>query len=67
MRGVVIGKFYPPHLGHNYLIDTAVRNCDAVDVLVVDSPDYHLDAEKRREWLQARHPTATVRIIPDIG
>ena len=67
MRGVVIGKFYPPHLGHNYLIDTAVRNCDAVDVLVVDSPDYHLDAEKRREWLQAHHPTATVRIIPDIG
>lgn len=67
MRGVVIGKFYPPHLGHNYLIDTAVRNSDQVDVLVVDSPDYHLSAEKRRDWLQAHHPTATVRIIPDIG
>lgn len=66
-RGVVIGKFYPPHLGHNYLIDTAVKNCDDVDVLVVDSPDYHLPAPKRREWLQAHHPTATVRIIPDIG
>lgn len=67
MRGVVIGKFYPPHLGHNYLIDTATRNCDDVDVLVVDSPDYHLDAEKRRDWLQRHHPTASVRIIPDIG
>jgi NadR type nicotinamide-nucleotide adenylyltransferase len=68
MRGVVIGKFYPPHLGHNYLIDTALAGCDdGVDVLVVDSPAYHLAAEKRREWLQAHHPTATVRIIPDIN
>ncbi|MGB4768420.1 MAG: AAA family ATPase [Candidatus Saccharimonas sp.] len=66
MRGVVIGKFYPPHLGHNYLIDTALAGCDGVDVLVVDSPDYHMPAESRREWLQARHPKATVRIIPDL-
>lgn len=67
MRGVVIGKFYPPHLGHNYLVDTALAGCDEVDVLVVDSPDYHLPAEKRRQWLQEQHPKATVRIIPDIG
>ena len=38
MRGVVIGKFYPPHKGHNYLIDTALKNSDEVDVLVVDNP-----------------------------
>lgn len=25
MRGIVIGKFYPPHKGHNYLIDTALK------------------------------------------
>lgn len=67
MRGLVIGKFYPPHLGHNYLIDAALKASDEVDVLVVDSPAYHLPAEKRREWLQARHPTANVRIIPDIN
>jgi NadR type nicotinamide-nucleotide adenylyltransferase len=66
MRGIVIGKFYPPHLGHNYLIDTALTNCDEVDVLVVDNPGYHIPAEKRREWLQVRHPKAHVRIIPDI-
>lgn len=68
MRGVVIGKFYPPHLGHNYLIDTALAGCDdGVDVLVVDSPAYHLSAEKRRQWLQEHHPMATVRIIADIN
>lgn len=67
MRGIVIGKFYPPHLGHHYLIDTAFRQSDEVDVLVVDSPDYHIPAEKRAEWLRAQHPTAHVSIIPDIG
>lgn len=67
MRGIVIGKFYPPHLGHHYLIDTALRQSDEVDVLVADSPDYHIPAEKRAEWLRAQHPTAHVSIIPDIG
>ncbi len=66
MRGIVIGKFYPPHLGHNYLIDTALKNCDHIDVLVVDNPAYHIPADTRRTWIQAHHPKATVRIIPDI-
>lgn len=67
MHGIVIGKFYPPHLGHNYLIDTALKNCHDVDVLVVDNPEYHIPAEKRRDWLQRHHPTANVQIIPDIS
>lgn len=67
MRGVVVGKFYPPHLGHNYLIDTALKNCDQVDVLVVDNPAYVIPSAKRAEWLKARHPAAKVQIIPDIS
>ena len=66
MRGIVIGKFYPPHLGHNYLIDTALKNCDDVDVLVVDNPAYAIPAVKRKEWLLARHPKAHIQIVPDI-
>lgn len=66
-RGIVIGKFYPPHLGHNYLIDTALKNCDEVTVLVCDSPAYALASSDRAEWLQAHHPKANVRIIPDIS
>jgi HTH-type transcriptional repressor of NAD biosynthesis genes len=66
MRGIVIGKFYPPHLGHNYLIDTALQNCDDVDVLVVDNPAYHIPASKRRAWIATHHPKANVRVIPDI-
>lgn len=67
MRGIVIGKFYPPHLGHNYLIETALKNSDEVDVLVVDNPEYRISAKKRQEWLAAHHPTAHVQIIPDIN
>ena len=66
MRGLVIGKFYPPHLGHNYLIDTAIKNSDQVTVLVVDNPDFKIPSAKRAEWLQARHPSVDVQIIPDI-
>ena len=67
MRGLVIGKFYPPHLGHSYVIDTALKNSDEVDVLVVDNPNYHIPANKRAAWLQAHHPKAHVKIIPDIN
>ena len=67
MRGIVIGKFYPPHRGHHHLIDTALAASDEVDVLVVDNPAYHIPAEKRAEWLRQQHPTAHVQIIPDIN
>lgn len=32
--GLVIGKFLPPHKGHQYLIDMASNYCDNVNVLV---------------------------------
>ena len=66
-RGLVIGKFYPPHLGHSYLINDALDHADEVTVLICDSPEYTIPALKRQEWLRRMHPRATVRIIPDIG
>ena len=66
MRSIVIGKFYPPHLGHHHLIDTAIKQSDEVDLLVVDNSDYHIPASRRAEWLRAKHPTVHVQIIPDI-
>ena len=39
-HGVVIGKFYPPHKGHEYLIETALQESDCVTVIVCDvTPD----------------------------
>lgn len=66
-RGLVIGKFYPPHRGHSYLINTALSESDEVVVLVCDTPEYRISAKARAEWLRRVHPNAQVIIIPDIG
>ncbi len=64
--GLVIGKFYPPHKGHKYLIDYASAHSRTVIVLVCDSPKYAIPAHTRKKWLQEIHPAAEVRVIPDI-
>ena len=66
-RGLVVGKFYPPHAGHSYLIETALEESGQVTVLVCDSPDYHIAARLRAKWLKRIHPDAEIRVIPDIG
>ena len=65
-RGLVIGKFYPPHKGHSYLIETALEHADKVDVLVCDHPTYRIPAKKRAAWLNILHPAAHIKIINDI-
>lgn len=65
-RGLVIGKFYPPHNGHHFLIEVALEESDYVDVLVCDNPQYKIPASRRASWLRMVHPRATVRVIPDL-
>ncbi len=36
-HGLVIGKFYPLHRGHQHLIDTAAAACDRVTVVAMAS------------------------------
>lgn len=64
-RGLVIGKFYPPHRGHKFLIDTALSQCAEVDVLVCRKPEQNPPAELRVAWLQEIHPRAKVHLIED--
>lgn len=33
-HGMVLGKFFPPHNGHLYLIEEAFKQCETVDVFV---------------------------------
>lgn len=65
-HGVVVGKFYPPHRGHRYLIDTAVSRADRVTVMVVDGTGEDPAATLRAAWLRELHPDATVIVVPDI-
>ncbi len=65
-KGLVVGKFCPPHRGHEYLISEAMRQSDSVDVLVCDNPEYAIDAQVRAGWLRALFPEANVLVIPDL-
>lgn len=65
VRGLVIGKFLPPHLGHSYLIEQALKGCDQLTILVCDRPEYEIPAETRRNWLAELHPQADIRVITD--
>ena len=67
IRGLVIGKFYPPHRGHKFLIETALAQVDHLDVLVCAHPEQTIPGELRARWLQEIHPAAFVRAIDDPG
>jgi HTH-type transcriptional repressor of NAD biosynthesis genes len=59
-RGLVFGKFYPPHRGHKYLIERAAQQCDVVTVIVMSSPGETIPGELRVAWLAEIHPNATI-------
>jgi NadR type nicotinamide-nucleotide adenylyltransferase len=64
-RGVAIGKFYPPHLGHSYLIEHALRHVDDLAVIVCDKAGQSIPGELRASWLREIHPLARVLVVPD--
>jgi HTH-type transcriptional repressor of NAD biosynthesis genes len=66
-RGLVIGKFNPPHRGHKFLIDTALAQVDHLDVLICVRPEQAISGALRERWLREMHPSACVRAIDDPG
>jgi HTH-type transcriptional regulator, transcriptional repressor of NAD biosynthesis genes len=51
-HGLIVGKFYPPHRGHQYLIDQAAVVCAEVTVLVMAAGSETLAVADRVAWLQ---------------
>jgi HTH-type transcriptional repressor of NAD biosynthesis genes len=65
-RGLVVGKFYPPHRGHKYLIDYAAARCESLTVMVcggrrIQNPQ----GSQRQLWLQEIHPNVNVILVDD--
>ncbi len=58
--GLIIGKFYPPHRGHAYLIDFARRRVDHLVVVVMSRADETIPGPLRAEWLRELHPDVEV-------
>lgn len=55
-RGLIIGKFYPPHAGHHFVIETALSECDQVTVLILANDSETIPGVTRADLLERSHP-----------
>jgi HTH-type transcriptional repressor of NAD biosynthesis genes len=54
VTGLVVGKFCPLHKGHEYLIKSALEQCEKVIVISYTSESYTgCDAAEREKWIRA--------------
>ena len=59
-HGLVLGKFYPLHSGHQSLVREALRHCDRVTVQVLGASVETIPLDVRIGWIREEHPTAHV-------
>lgn len=66
--GVVIGKFCPPHRGHNHLIETASSQCEHLSVLVCWKPEQPVPIAVRIACLREVHPEVhLIEVVDTLG
>lgn len=63
--GFIVGKFYPPHLGHSYLIDSARRQVDRLIIMIAHHDSQTIPGELRKAWLKELHPDCEIHLVPD--
>ena len=63
--GVCVGKFYPPHKGHEYLVRTGISQCHRLVVVVCVKPKEIPNLE-RAQWLQSNCPDAKVHVFNEV-
>jgi HTH-type transcriptional regulator, transcriptional repressor of NAD biosynthesis genes len=61
-RGVILGRFLPPHLGHQYLIDFARAFTPELTLFLRISADDPIPGELRAAWLRELYPEAVVPV-----
>jgi HTH-type transcriptional regulator, transcriptional repressor of NAD biosynthesis genes len=55
--GLVVGKFAPLHLGHEWLIEQAAQQCERLLILSYANPEFaRCPPDTRRRWLATRFP-----------
>ncbi|RZL64351.1 MAG: transcriptional regulator [Variovorax sp.] len=67
-HGLVIGKFYPPHAGHQLLIGAAASQCARVTVIAMAASHESIPLAVRMRWLRELHaalPNVVVTGIVD--
>jgi NadR type nicotinamide-nucleotide adenylyltransferase len=64
-RGLIVGKFYPPHRGHKHLIEFGRERVDELNVIVCQKPDEAPPGKLRVAWLEEIHPGVRFFLIDD--
>jgi NadR type nicotinamide-nucleotide adenylyltransferase len=64
-RGLVLGKFLPPHAGHLRLVRFAEAMVDRVDVVVATSETESIPGALRVPWMKQLCPFATVHHLDE--
>lgn len=59
-RGLVLGKFMPPHAGHMVLCETARALVDELTILVCWLPDDPIAGKRRLAWMRECFPDCRV-------
>ncbi len=59
--GFTIGKFAPFHKGHEFLIETALKEMDKLIVVVYDTDVIDVNTEKRAEWIKEKYPNVQIK------
>lgn len=61
--GLIIGKFYPFHNGHKYLIETGLKNSKSLTVIICQTDRYKIPVHIRAGWIKETFPGLDVRIL----
>lgn len=59
--GLTLGKFAPLHAGHQYMIETAIKEMDEVIVVIYDCPETtDIPLNVRSNWIRTLYPQVQV-------
>jgi HTH-type transcriptional regulator, transcriptional repressor of NAD biosynthesis genes len=61
--GLVVGKFYPLHNGHRYLIERALGESERLVLIVCHTRKYKIPAKVRAGWIKELYPQVEVKIF----
>jgi NadR type nicotinamide-nucleotide adenylyltransferase len=59
-KGLIIGKFLPPHSGHKYLVDFARNYVGDLKVMVCSLKTEEISGKLRYQWMQESFPDVDV-------
>ncbi len=64
-HSVAVGKFIPPHRGHEFLFGRALDCSETLHVIVCSRADDPIPASLRAAWIQELFPTVQVLVVDD--